>query len=206
MAKATTHKIFGDLPPFDLLEDWLALAQKTELRDADAAALATVSRHGLPSVRMVLVRGIDKAKQRVCFYTNYTSNKAVDLAATGRAAVAFHWKSQNRQVRLQGATTRLTPTESDAYFASRPYASQIGAWASQQSAPLPSHDILKARVAEFTKKYSDTPPRPEFWGGFALSPLAMEFWQEGDARLHHRLAFTRTSETDSHWQRQELYP
>lgn len=198
----TTDKIF----PFDLLEDWLAMAQKTEPRDADAAALATVSQTGWPSVRMVLVRGIDKARQRVCFYTNYTSTKGVDLEATGRAAVAFHWKSQNRQVRLQGSTTRLTAAESDAYFATRPYGSQISAWASQQSAPLPSHDTLKARVAEFTKKHPSSPPRPDFWGGFALSPLAMEFWQEGEARLHHRLAFTRPSEADTDWQCQELYP
>lgn len=195
------------LQPFALLQEWLVAAAKTEASDPDAAALGTISdADGLPSVRMVLVRRVDADKQRLMFYTNYDSNKARDMDMTGQAALCFHWKSQSRQIRMAGSVARLTAAESDAYYASRPYGSRIGAWASKQSRPLPSRDDLAKRVAHYNEKYPSDPPRPHCWGGYALSPQTIEFWQEGEARLHHRLFFGRDAKAKTGWQTQWLYP
>jgi pyridoxamine 5'-phosphate oxidase len=199
---------FGDLAataePFSLLEVWLAEAKARELRDYDAAALATVDREGLPNVRMVLVRGIDA--RGFVFYTNAESAKGAELKAHPKAALVFHWKSLGRQVRARGAIEHASGAESDAYYGSRPRESQIGAWASKQSRPLQSRAALEREAERFADKYKGAPvPRPAHWHGFRLIPLSIEFWKEGAHRLHDRLVFSR-AQPDAPWRRELLYP
>jgi pyridoxamine 5'-phosphate oxidase len=194
--------------PFHLLDAWMAEAEKTEINDPNAVALATVSDDGWPSVRVVLMKGRDDSA--IHFYTNYTSRKAAELDGTGRAAMSFHWKSLRRQLRLVGRIERLSETDSDTYYNSRPYGSRIGAWASEQSQPLASREILCGRVADIEKRYPENPPRPPFWGGYRLIPHEMEFWQDGESRLHDRFRFTKPIEQPAvdaaAWQVQRLYP
>lgn len=187
--------------PFFLFHTWINDAAKTEPSDPDAACLATVDKDGLPDVRVVLIRKIDE--NGFCFFTNYTSAKGKELEQHPKAAINFHWKTQRRQVRVRGAITKLTPAESDDYYQSRPIGNRIGAWASLQSRPLDDWNTLVNRVAEFQEKFGDTPPRPDHWGGYRLSPLMIEFWQEGDARLHHRVKYKKTGHE---WIPIHLYP
>ena len=199
---------FGDFAaaaePFSLLEVWLAEAKARELRDYDAAALATVDAEGLPNVRMVLVRGIDA--RGFVFYTNAESAKGAELKAYPKAALVFHWKSLGRQVRARGTIAPATDAESDAYYGSRPRESQIGAWASKQSRPLHSRTVLEREAERFAKKYQGAPvPRPAYWHGFRLIPLSIEFWKEGAHRLHDRLVFSREA-IGAQWRRELLYP
>jgi pyridoxamine 5'-phosphate oxidase len=200
--------MFGDFAaaeePFSLLHAWLAEARRGEPRDHDAAALATVDVEGLPNVRMVLVRGIDA--RGLVFYTNGESTKGEELKARPKAALAFHWKSLGRQVRARGPVEHASEAESDAYFASRPRESQLGAWASRQSRPLASRAALEQEAARYAEQYRDRAvPRPPHWHGFRLVPLTIEFWQEGAHRLHDRLQFSRL-DSDLPWQRTRLYP
>ncbi|MBL6782417.1 MAG: pyridoxamine 5'-phosphate oxidase [Alphaproteobacteria bacterium] len=191
--------------PFDLLDEWMKEAEKTEINDPNAVALATVSDDGWPSVRMVLMKGRDE--QSIHFYTNYTSRKAAELDSLGRAAMSFHWKSLRRQLRLVGRIERLAHDISDAYYNSRPYGSRIGAWASQQSQPLASRDELSGRVKALEAEYPEAPPRPPFWGGYRLIPHEIEFWQDGESRLHDRFRFTKpVNDLSGSWQVQRLYP
>ena len=186
---------------FELLDAWLAEAEKAEVNDASAASLATVDAEGWPSVRVVLLRGSDGAS--VHFFTNYTSRKAAELDATGRAALCVHWKSLRRQIRMVGPVERLGDAESDAYYKSRPYGSRIGAWASDQSSPLDGRETLEKLVAEFEEKYPEDPPRPPHWGGYRLTPHEFEFWMEGEHRLHDRFRFLLR---DGVWSKVRLYP
>ena len=190
-----------DENPLELLQAWMRDAEASELNDPNAVSLASVSDEGWPSVRVVLIKGHDE--NSVHFFTNYTSRKAGELDATGRAAMCFHWKSLRRQVRLVGEVTRLEDAASDAYYNSRPYGSRIGAWASDQSSPLDARSTLEERVRDFTAEYPENPPRPPYWGGYRLTPHEMEFWMDGESRLHDRLCFTCDNGV---WSALRLYP
>jgi pyridoxamine 5'-phosphate oxidase len=188
--------------PISHFQAWLAEAEKSEPNDANAMALATADAQGRPSVRMVLLKGIDAGG--FAFYTNLESRKGSDLAANTNAALLFHWKSLRRQVRVEGPVEAVTAAEADAYFQSRPRGSRIGAWASRQSRPLASRFELEKRVAEFAAKFGlGEVPRPEFWSGFRVIPRRLEFWQDRPFRLHDRLVFMRDGET---WRTERLFP
>ncbi|HEX5845368.1 MAG TPA: pyridoxamine 5'-phosphate oxidase [Rhodoplanes sp.] len=190
--------------PLRLFAHWFAEASRTEPADANAMALATVGPDGLPNVRMVLLKGFDE--RGFVFYTNENSQKGQELAANPQAAVVFHWKSLQRQVRLRGGVTIVSEAEADAYFASRPRISQIGAWASQQSRPLESRLAFEKAVAFYTAKHlAGAIPRPPHWRGYCLLPSEMEFWQDRPFRLHDRIVFSRDA-PDAPWTRTRLYP
>lgn len=186
--------IFAGDDPFKLAQSWLAEAEGTEPNDPNAIALATVDADGLPNVRMVLLKEIEAAA--FVFYTNYTSKKAQEIAATGKAAFVLHWKSLRRQIRVRGTLSREDGPQADAYYASRSLKSRLGAWASDQSKPLTSRTALVAEVARQTAKQGLNPQRPPFWGGFRLTPVEIEFWADGAFRLHDRFRWTRERPTD----------
>ncbi|HWV40794.1 pyridoxamine 5'-phosphate oxidase [Pseudorhodoplanes sp.] len=190
--------------PFALFAAWLDEAQRSEPNDPNAMALATAGEDGFPDVRMVLLKGFDEAG--FVFYTNLGSAKARELKERPEAALAFHWKSLRRQVRVRGTVTQVSDAEADAYFATRPRLAQIGAWASKQSSPLESRLAFEGAVAKVTARYPlGTIPRPPFWSGFRIAPLAMEFWHDRPFRLHDRIAFTR-GQPDEAWVKTRLYP
>jgi pyridoxamine 5'-phosphate oxidase len=180
---------------------WFAEAAAAE-RDAPAMALATATRDGRPSLRLVLVKGFDE--RGFVFYTNLDSRKAEELSANPRAALCFFWPSLRRQVRVEGAVLPVGEAEADAYFATRPRDSQLGAWASEQSRPLDSRARLEQRAEEFARRFAGSEvARPPFWSGFRIVPERVEFWQERPSRLHDRWLYIREGET---WRRQRLYP
>lgn len=188
--------------PFEVFTSWLAAAEAAEPRDATAMTLATVDADGMPSARMVLLKGFDA--RGFVFYTNLESRKGRQLRAHPKAALVFHWKSLNRQIRLEGEVAPVTAAEADAYFASRPRDSRIGAWASAQSRPLAGRFELEKKVAEYVLKYAlGEVPRPPYWSGFRLSPRRIEFWQEGTFRLHDRLVYYRDGDS---WRTERHYP
>lgn len=188
--------------PFPLFDAWFAEAQASEPNDPNAMALATADADGRPSVRMVLLKG--HGPDGFVFYTNHESRKAGELAANAQAALLFHWKSLRRQVRIEGSVTRASEAESDAYFASRGRDSQLGAWASHQSRPLPDRATFEARFAEMTARFAGGEvPRPPHWGGYRVAPETIEFWQDRAHRLHERRLFTRAG---SGWREGLLYP
>ena len=187
--------------PHVLFRAWIADARASEINDPEAMALATVDPDGLPDVRMVLLKGFDE--RGVVFYTNADSTKGGELAATPKAAVLFHWKSLRRQIRVRGAVSVVSDSEADAYYASRPRASRIGAWASAQSRPLDSRATLEKAVAKYDAQFSEPVPRPAYWKGFRIAPESFEFWKDGAHRLHDRIAFTRDG---TGWTKQRLYP
>lgn len=195
--------------PFLLFEGWMKEAEAAEPNDPNAMALATADADGYPNVRMVLLKGIDppgSAHRGFLFYTNTESAKGRELAANARAALLFHWKSLRRQVRVRGEIQRVSAEEADAYFATRPRASRIGAWASDQSRPLESRFALEKKVAVMTARFNiGEVPRPPHWSGFRLVPLEMEFWHDRPFRLHDRTVFRRTGH-EMHWERTRLYP
>lgn len=180
---------------------WDAAAKLEDL--AEAMSVATAAASGLPSLRMVLLRGLDE--RGFVFYTNLDSRKGDELAANPRAAACFHWKSLARQVRIEGAVSVVADAEADAYYHSRARESQIGAWASDQSRPLSDQKTLMRRFAEATARFAgeSVVPRPENWSGYRIAPERVEFWQELPHRLHDRLVFTRGADG---WQRHRLYP
>jgi pyridoxamine 5'-phosphate oxidase len=179
--------------PLAQLRAWIDEAAAAGVDEPTAAALATADAQGRPSLRFVLVRGIDDEGAR--FYTNYESRKAGELAANPRAALAFYWPALHRQVRLEGPVERLPAEESDAYFGSRARESRIGAWASRQSRELASREELDAQVAEVERRFSGADvPRPEFWGGYLLRPEVVELWRGRANRLHDREEYRRTAD------------
>lgn len=195
--------------PFALFETWLAEATVSEINDPNGMALATVDASGLPDVRMVLLKGLDEAahpERGFVFYTNLESAKGEELAHAPRAALLFHWKSLRRQVRVRGAVTAVTGAEADAYFASRPRLSRIGAWASDQSRPLESRFALEKKVARYTAQFGlGDIPRPPHWSGFRLTPVQIELWHDRPFRLHDRVVFRRLDASQP-WTKTRLYP
>jgi pyridoxamine 5'-phosphate oxidase len=190
--------------PFALFRDWLAEAEKSEPKDANAMALATADAAGQPNVRMVLLKGADA--NGFVFYSNRESIKGGELAANPRAAVNFHWKSLRKAVRVQGAIQEVTAQEADAYFASRPKDSQIGAWASDQSRPMEGRWVFEKRIAEYALKYGfGTVPRPPHWTGWRITPTRIEFWRDRPFRLHDRLVYARAN-ADVPWTTERLFP
>ena len=187
--------------PIDAFRAWFDEAVARGASFADAATLATATRDGAPSARTVLYKGYDRG---VLFYTNYTSRKARDLDDNPRAALVFFWVVLHRQVRMEGRVERLSEAESDAYFATRPRETQLGAWASPQSAPVASRDELDARFREQDERWAGRPvERPPFWGGYRLIPEVVELWVGREHRLHDRFLYERA---DSAWRRARLGP
>lgn len=190
--------------PIALFSEWLDLAGTREPNDPTAVALATVDSHGLPNVRMVLLKGHDDSG--FVFYTNVESAKGGELLAAKKAALCFHWKSIRRQVRIRGPVSRVSDEEADAYFATRPKDSQIGAWASRQSRALKGRFELETEVAKFAARYAlSKVPRPPYWSGFCVAPLEMEFWRDRPFRLHDRLVYRREG-LSSAWHTERLFP
>jgi pyridoxamine 5'-phosphate oxidase len=187
--------------PIALFVAWMKAAEASELNDASATALATATRDGMPSVRMVLMKRVDE--RGFCFYTNSESQKGVELAENPRAAMCFHWKSLRRQVRVSGGVSELSDEEADDYFASRSRLSQLGAVASQQSRVLPGREVLEARVKELERAFPEEIPRPDYWRGYLLRPERIEFWTNRDGRLHDRFLFSRSGEE---WLKERLFP
>jgi pyridoxamine 5'-phosphate oxidase len=190
--------------PLRLFAAWFAEASKAEPRDPNAMSLATVDAQGLPNLRMVLMKDFDE--RGFVFYTNIESQKGRELSENPQASLLFYWKSSNRQVRLRGPVTPVTPAEADAYFATRPRLTQIGAWASKQSAPLESRMAFEKAIALQLAKFPvGAVPRPSHWSGYRLLPLLMEFWQDRPYRLHDRIEFSRSA-ADAPWSKTRLYP
>lgn len=188
--------------PLALFDQWLAEAKTSEPNDPNAMALATTDADGRPSVRMVLLKG--HGPDGFVFYTNREGRKAADLAANPNAALLFHWKSLRRQIRIEGPVTLASDAESDAYFASRGRDSQLGAWASDQSRPLDSRETFEARFDEMSARFEGQDvPRPPFWGGYRVTPKAIEFWQDRAHRLHERRIFTAV---EGGWSEGLLFP
>ncbi|MDB9915379.1 pyridoxamine 5'-phosphate oxidase [Alphaproteobacteria bacterium] len=189
--------------PIPLFKEWLSEAEKTEIRDPNAMQLATVAKNGMPSVRTVLLKDIINGQ--FVFYTNYESRKSEEINDTGKAAICFYWKSLNRQVRLIGNIKKVSEDVSNNYYQSRSRGSRIGAWASKQSRELESRNTLMNEVKAFEDKYPDEIPRPSFWGGFALTPVEFEFWEDGDFRLHNRFILKPTL-IKNEWITKRYYP
>ena len=189
--------------PITLFSEWLAEAEKSEPNDANAVALASVDGDGLPNVRMVLLKGHDQ--RGFVFYTNFESKKGEEVLAGMKAAMGFHWKSLRRQVRIRGPVEIVSAEEADEYYNSRHPQSRLGAWASDQSRPLEDRQTLMGKVDEYREKYGEEDiPRPPNWSGFRIMPVEIEFWQDGDYRLHDRVKFTPDGQGG--WSGQRLYP
>lgn len=195
--------IFAGDDPFALSQAWLDEAVKSEINDPNAIALSTVDADGMPNVRMVLLKDIEA--DAFVFYTNYGSVKAQELDAQGKASFVMHWKSLRRQIRVRGLVEREEGPQADEYYASRSLKSRLGAWASHQSQPLSSRSALMAEVAKVTATKGPNPPRPEFWGGYRIRPLEIEFWADGAFRLHDRFRWTR-ADCKGKWKVNRLHP
>lgn len=190
--------------PFELFGEWLNDAGESEINDPNAVAVATVDQDGLPNVRMVLLKEFDE--RGFVFYTNFESAKGRELLGAGKAAMCFHWKSLRRQIRIRGPVSPVADEEADAYYQSRARGSRIGAWASKQSRPLESRFALEKEVARYTAKFAiGDIPRPNYWSGWRLAPISIEFWHDRPFRLHDRVVFTRSG-PDEDWQKTRLYP
>lgn len=196
--------LFAENEPFHLFERWFKEAKDKEPNDPNGMALATADADGFPDVRMVLLKHFDASG--FVFYTNAESAKGRQLEANPRAAIVMHWKSIRRQVRVRGLIESMPDTDADTYFQSRDRGARLGAWASQQSRPLESRLALEKRIAELAAKYGfGEVPRPVYWRGYRLVPLAIEFWRDRPFRLHDRLAFTRGAPGET-WTKSRLYP
>ncbi len=191
----------GERDPVAVFRGWLAEAETTEINDPNAVALATATREGVPSVRMVLLKQLDE--RGFVFFTNAESQKGWELKENPVAAMCFHWKTQHRQVRVEGTVTELPGAESDAYFKSRSRGSQLGAAVSRQSQPLESRATLVEMVRECEAQFPTEIPRPDYWGGYVLWPRRLEFWQQGVDRLHDRMVFVREADA---WVGTRLFP
>ena len=191
--------------PVALFNQWLDEAHESEPVNADAACLATATADGAPSARMVLIKKADS--DGFTFYTNLDSRKGGELAANPQAALCCYWKSLHRQIRIEGPVQKVDDATADAYFASRDRQSQIGAWASKQSRPLEGRFELERRAATYTAKFGiGSVPRPDFWSGYRVVPVRIEFWLAQAFRLHDRLVYERESADDASWQTQRLFP
>ena len=194
---------FKTVNPMDLFKSWLEDAENKELNDPNAIALATVDDTGLPNVRMVLLKEI--TDQSFIFYTNYKSVKAEEIVSSPKASFLIHWKSIRRQIRVRGFVEKEDGVKADKYFSSRSLDSRIGAWASRQSQEVGSRQELLDSVNKLTVELGTNPSRPPFWGGFRITPIEIEFWSDGDARLHNRFRWSR-KDTKSNWKVCRLQP
>ena len=190
--------------PLELFKEWFDQAKKTEINDPNALALATSSKNGIPSVRMVLLK--DFNEKGFVFYTNLKSKKSQDIHSNPYASMCFHWKSLLRQIRISGSVSIVADEVADAYYNSRSYKSRIGAWASKQSKELNNRDELMVSIEKYKKKYSNENkvPRPTHWSGWNLSPSTIEFWLDGDSRIHERLKYIKDS--SGNWVKSLLSP
>tara|TARA_Y100001970_G_C14182265_1_gene830471 strand:+ start:27 stop:653 length:627 start_codon:yes stop_codon:yes gene_type:complete len=199
------NKCFGELKnPFKLFEEWFKEAKKSELNDPNALALATSNKDGVPSVRMVLLKGF--SEKGFVFYTNLNSKKSEDIKNNPHASMCFHWKSLLRQIRIVGKINSVSNKDADEYYNSRAYGSRIGAWASKQSSVLNNRNQLYQSIDDFKKKYPDenNVPRPKHWSGWNLMPDEIEFWLDGENRIHERLKYTR--DLNGNWSKSLLSP
>ena len=189
--------------PLELFRIWMAEAEKREINDPNALSLATTSDTNEPSVRMILLKGV--SQKGFVFYTNLNSPKSQDLKKKSKAAMCFHWKSLQRQIRISGTTTQVSDKEADIYFDSRPYESRIGAWASDQSNLMKKRTDLLKKIEDYKRKYKDekSMPRPKHWSGWCLNPSSVEFWLGDKFRIHERLRYQKVS---SKWKKEILYP
>ena len=189
--------------PFVVFKQWMSEAEKNEINDPNAVAIATVNESNQPDVRMVLLKEFNK--NGFIFFTNLNSKKGTDLKKVPKASMCFHWKSLLRQVRVSGEVSLISDEEADKYFNSRPYLSKIGAWSSNQSKPMETRDAFINKITDYKKKFTDqnNVPRPKHWSGFLLSPKKIEFWKDVEGRLHQRLEYKKVLNS---WKRQILYP
>tara|TARA_B110000285_G_C14833083_1_gene471797 strand:- start:93 stop:725 length:633 start_codon:yes stop_codon:yes gene_type:complete len=196
--------IFEDLDnPIDLFKNWFKRAEETEINDPNAVALGTVNQTNQPSVRMVLLKGL--SNEGFVFYTNFNSRKGSDLKSNLQASMCFHWKSLRRQVRVIGKVQQVSEKEADEYYNSRPYKNRISAWASNQSEKLDSRETFIKKISEFEKKYpnQNKVPRPPHWSGWRILPEEIEFWLDGEGRVHERLNYVNNN---NKWKKEILYP
>ena len=199
------NKCFLDLDdPFKLFEKWFSEAEKKEINDPNALALGTSNKKGVPSVRMVLLKGFDK--NGFVFYTNLNSQKGNEIKENPNASMCFHWKSLLRQIRIVGTLSQVDDKTADDYFNTRAYESRIGAWASKQSSILKSREELLNSLEDYKKKYNDKDnvPRPDHWSGWNLKPKSIEFWLDGDNRIHERLKYSL--DKNNNWIKSLLSP
>ena len=194
---------FAGENPFEIAKDWMDQAKELELNDANAIALATVDDTGLPNVRMVLLKEIED--NAFVFYTNYESKKGRELIASGQVAFVIHWKSLRRQIRVRGSVEKAQGKQADSYFDSRSPQSRVGAIASRQSQIIKDRSVLENWYEKALKENGATPSRPSFWGGFRINPVEIEFWADGEARLHDRFRWTR-AQNGSDWSIDRLSP
>jgi pyridoxamine 5'-phosphate oxidase len=195
---------FEDLDnPIDLFKNWFKKAEETEINDPNAVALGTADEKSQPSVRMVLLKGL--SDKGFVFYTNFNSKKGSDLKINHQASMCFHWKSLRRQVRVIGKVEQVTEKEADDYFNSRPYKNRVSAWASSQSEKLESREVFLSKIKEFEKKYpnQNKVPRPAHWSGWRILPKEIEFWLDGEGRIHERLNYINYN---GEWKKEILYP
>ena len=197
------NNIFEGSNPIEISKRWLAEAENTEINDPNAMALASVDPHGMPNVRMVLLKGIEDTG--FVFYTNFQSAKAREILSSGKAALVIHWKSLRRQIRVRGSVIKTSDEQADRYFDSRSLNSRYGAIASEQSKPLQNRADLEERVARVKRESGDQPKRPQHWGGFKITPIEMELWADGEDRLHNRFKYTYGSNNEN-WTIQRLFP
>ena len=198
------NNCFLDLDdPIELFKKWMSEAEKTEINDPNALSIATTNKNNEPTVRMVLLKGL--SKNGFVFYTNFNSPKSLDLKENPKAAMCFHWKSLQRQIRISGNVTQVNDEEADKYYNSRPYESRIGAWASDQSKVISNKNELLKKIEKYKKKYKDEKKlsRPKHWSGWCLNPSTIEFWLGDKYRIHERLKYNKISNS---WKKEILYP
>jgi len=200
----TNDDKFSGETPYEIARRWLAEAEQSEPNDPNAIALSTVDESGMPNARMVLLKDIEE--NGFVFYTNYGSVKAREAELSGKAAFVLHWKSLRRQIRVRGTISKEDGPMADEYYASRSLKSRLGAWASEQSQPLSSRASLMAKVAKVTAEKGTNPARPPFWGGYRITPVEVEFWADGDFRLHDRFRWSRKDREKDEWTIERLNP